>query len=577
MSVTETSSAPAVAARKLEPNWVWLVGLYVLLMIFIKGVPIGGDTSLYVEHVRDSLQHGWGDSPQVWNFAHLGWRPLGRLLSLIFLPVLLPHFNNNTDMAIAFLFMLPNMIAALVCGLVMQRAIYKLTASRWVSLLIGFAFVCLDPLLNYSRMGSPYCVCLACITLGIYLAAFYESHSWWPSALAGALGGLAAVFWAPCLLTFPSILFARWILGLRGNRKFDFRLAAITCVSGALVVLASYAIGMAAMHIHDAASLNAWIHDSTPDSRDRTALRMINGMGRVFYDMADDSVWLKWYTFHDPFAKVHLWELIRLSVIELGAFYLTLLALAIALWSTAFGKRIFALTLVAMIPNLLLAITYESGGSERYECFLPELFLGVGYILGSNLYSKRVKVLIGVLACLHIPANLATANFRNVSYLVHRDPDRLAVMTSLSPKDRLFVLNMNDNLMRLSYGDPLNPLHLHPLAGILPIVPTLGPQLPVWREIFACAVYNTWHVGGQAWVTKRVLSDQPLRDWRFVEVDSRFVHWNDIRQLFAKFNHNRETGGSDGFFLIENSPENNAILLGVLQGGNEATGCAPYR
>ena len=115
---------------------------------------------------------GAGNLHEIWNFAHLGWRPLGRLLAEAFLNPLRPYFGNNNDMAITFLLMLPNMITALVCGLVVQRAVWKITGNDWASsLTAAFAFLCLNPLLNYSRLGSPwYCCCLAVYdALALYL------------------------------------------------------------------------------------------------------------------------------------------------------------------------------------------------------------------------------------------------------------------------------------------------------------------------------------------------------------------------------------------------------------------------
>jgi hypothetical protein len=569
MSATQTSHFN-VSQRKLSPNWVWLVCLFVLLMVLIKPAPIGGDAPLYAKDVRTSLSHGWSDSPQIWNFAHLAWRPLGRLLTEAFLNPLLPYFGNNVDMTINFLLMLPSLIAALVCGLVVQRAVWKITGNAWAALLTSFALLCLNPLLNYSRVGSPYCCCLALTTVGLYFAAFHDRGSWKTAALAGALGGAAAVFWAPFLLSFPAIALSRWILDLRGEKKFDFRFVAVLSISGALVVMACYGVAIGINHIHD---VRAWMHESAPDSRNNTAFRMLNGIGRGVYEMGDDSVWLKWYVFHDPYAKVSRWELLRLSIVELGVFYVSMLGLALMLWITPLGKRLLALIAISALPHVVLAMSYESGSVERYMAFMPAVFIGFGYVLGSAAYSKPIRVLAALLCCIHIPANLATASVRNVDHLVHRDPDRLGAMTSLTPDSELFVINVRDDLFRLSFGDPLNPLHLHPLVPVRVLATSMGPEVPYWREIFSCYVFTAWNSQGEAWVTKRVLADQPVREWGWVEGDDSRMKWNDIHQFFMAFDHSHERGGRDGFFLIRNSPEN-VRILNNLRGGTEPN-CAP--
>jgi hypothetical protein len=542
-------------------------------MVAIKPAPVGGDTSMYVADVRTSLSHGWADAHEIWNFAHLGWRPLGRMLADIFLNPVLPYFGNNTDMAITFLLMLPNMLTALVCGLVVQRAVWKITGNDWAALLTAFAFLCLNPLLNYSRLGSPYCCCLACTTLALYLAAFHDNGSWRTAALAGALGGMAAVLWAPFLLSFPAIVLSRWVLDLQKEKRFNFGFVAVACIAGAIVVMACYGAAMGILHIHDLKGLMAWVHESTPDSRNRAALRMLNGMGRGVYEMGDDSVWLKWLAFHDPYAKVKLWEMVRLSIIELGLFYVSMLGLVGILWTTSFGKRLLALIAISALPHLILAMTYESSGVERYMPFMPAVFMGFGYALGSPVYSKRIHVLAAVLCCLHVPANLATASVRNVDYQVHRDPGRLALMTSAGPDSRIFVINGRDSLFRLSYADPLNPLHRQPLMQVLVITPSMGPEVPYWREIFACSVFGTWKNHGEAWVTTRSLADQPIRAWTWVEGDDSRMKWDDVHQFFAGFDHSQVRGGSDGFFLIQQSPETLRMLRSSIRGGTEQS-CA---
>jgi hypothetical protein len=552
------------------PSWLWLCFAFFLLMIFVKPAPVGGDTALYADEIRTSLSHGWSESHHIWNFAHLAWRPLGRLLAEAFLGPLLPYFNGNANMAIAFLLMVPNLISTLICGLVVQRAVWKMTGNQWVSLITGIAFVCLNPLLNYSRLGSPYCCCLACSSLALYFAAFHESDSWRTAALSGALGGAAAVFWAPFLLSFPSIALSRWILNY-GRKKFDFRFIAIVCISGGLTVVTCYGIAMAELHIHNWSGLMTWLHESTPDSQTHTALRMVNGIGRSFYEMGDDSVWLKWYLYHDPYAKVSIWDLVKLSFTELALFYLALLSLLMSLWTSPTGKRLLALIAVTMLPHIALAVLYESGGGDRYMAFLPVIFIGFGYVIADQSLSVAQRAVVAVLCCLHIPANLATASVRNVGYLVHKEPDRLAVMTSLTPNNLLYVVNGRDSLFRLSYGDPLNPLHRQPMAIVRSITPSVGPEMPRWRSIFACAVLSAWDHQEEVWVTKRVLAQQPIRSWTWMEGDNELT-WPAVRQFFLDFDHSHERGGDDGFFLIRDTPETRQPLSAALAGSSEP-GC----
>jgi hypothetical protein len=99
----------------------------------------------------------------------------------------------------------------------------------------------------------------------------------------------------------------------------------------------------------------------------------------------------------------------------------------------------------------------------------------------------------------------------------------------------------------------------------------MGPDVPYWRELFACAVFRTWNSRGEAWVTTRVLAAQPVRAWSWVEGDDNRLKWDDIHQFFMGFDHSQVRGGDDGFFLIRNSPETARMLLSNIRGGTEQT------
>ena len=75
-----------------------------------------GDTYWYVLDIQNSLGHRLTDFPRLWDFPHVLWRPLGRVLSeFSFLSALLPHFHNNAATSITFLLVCLNVCAALVC------------------------------------------------------------------------------------------------------------------------------------------------------------------------------------------------------------------------------------------------------------------------------------------------------------------------------------------------------------------------------------------------------------------------------------------------------------------------------
>jgi hypothetical protein len=553
---------------RLAQWWILLAVAFVLLMIFVKPVVIGGDASSYADDVEKSLSQGWG-TPELWNFAHVIWRPMGRLLAEWFLPILTPYCGGNTNLAIGVLLMLPNLIAALICGLALETMVWKLTGSGGASFLTAFAFLCLSPLLHYSRLGSPYICGIACTTLATYFACFHSVRSWRTAVVTGLFSGAAVLCWAPFLVSFPAIVLSIWILGRDGNEGMPrLRFAILVCAVAGGLTLLFYMFAMGVAGIHGVDGLRTWIHQSSVDSKDAKALRMVSGMARGFYELGDDSVWVKWFVFHDPYAKVGIRDLIRESLSRLALFYTALAGLVVLLWHTARGKRVLLFVAVAAVPHLVVALSYESGSPERYVGMLPALFLGFGYVVGSPELSRGRRIAAAVLCCLHIPFNMASASERNLSNVLERDPARLEVLFSVPAQSHLVVINVFDPLLRLSFGDPLNPLHKRRFATVKTIG-AFGRPAQVWRSDFACDALSTADRGGEVWVSKRFLSAEPHRSWLWVERDIPGVSWEALHGYFSSFDAGIEKGGADGFFQVPMSGESRGRLERELASSGE--------
>jgi len=557
---------PADSKRYLA--WIALTVAFLLLLLFTNTLPVGGDTAMYSADINNSLQRDWAD-PEIWNFAHLIWRPLGRALSLAFLDRILYQFGNNRTMGISFLLMCPNILAALICGLVVQRAVWKLTESQIASLVAGVAVLCVNFVLNFSRQGTPYLCGLACASMALYLAAFANGSSWRTAAAAGALAGLAMLFWVPYVASLPAILLAGPILNVRGGRpRFNIRFAINFSVAAALVVGLLYLVALDLLRIHTVSGFFAWLHESASDYRDRKLLRMVNGVARGIWEMGDDSVWLKWFLFRDPYAKVTLWDLVRASFAKLAMFYISMAGLLLLLARSSAGRRLLWVVAIATLPHLAIAAAYESGSVERYAPFLPTVFIAFGYLIGSTSLPASTRAIAAILCAAHIVPNLVASETRSLDRTLHSDPVRLSVMTSLPATDRMFVINNRDSLFRLDYGDPLNPLHRNPMPSVHALLGGVGSRIELWREDFACEVISVWNRNGDAWMTKRVEHTAPIRSWLWVEGDSAGITWPAIHQFFLQFDRSVQVGGEDGFFQVRKTPLTRGLLLSNIAGGD---------
>ncbi len=535
----------SVLEARSYPAWLITGAVFALLMAFVGFVPIGGDTTAFAQDIEALLRAGYA-APRLWDFSHLLWRPLGMLLEKAFLPSLLPHFNHNPTMAVSFLLMCPSLACGLICGLVVLSAVQKLTLSPGVATLAACAFLCLNVMLNYSRLGTPYICGLACSSLAFYCAAFLPGTSWGVAALSGGLAGIAALLWIPYVVSIPGILLARQILNLRDEaRAVRLRLALVTGTTAVLTIAAFYALAFGTLHLGTADSVVAWVHGTIPSSRRLNILHIVTGLPRSFYEMGDDAVWLKWFLYRDPYAAVRFWDVVERAVARLAVFWGCMAALAALLWSSATGRRILLLLAVFSIPHLALAAMTEGASAERYAALLPIVFLGFGCAMADTSLSHAKRVLATLLCCSHIIPNAIAGRERNMGHVVRQDPVRLAAFANAPQRDAFFVLNGRDGFWRLTYLDPLNPLNRNPLPAVL--------MLGASQKEVACRVLDVWNHGGDAWISLRVLAARPERKWLWVDGDDGTT-WADLHEFFTPLENDDRAGGSDGFFRLPNTP-----------------------
>jgi hypothetical protein len=571
--------APAPQAAASAPSrfpfraCIVLTLFYLVLMAGTQPVPIGGDTLPYAADIGSTLGHPWTGSDAIWNFSHVAWRPLGRLVFEIFGPMVSPHYSGDTNTSIIFCLAAINLVMALVAILALHAVLWRLTGREWMPAFLCAAFALLNPMLNYSRFGTPHVAGVAFSILALYFAAFHPRPSWRTATAAGVLSAIAVCLWIQYVMSFPAVLLAGLILARYGSDlKVYLRLCLVTCIAFGTALALVYGIAFIGAHVDSVQTLHAWMREATQDSRDRKALRLVTGMARSVYEMGYDAVWLKWFVFKDPYAQVTLPSLLRASIDKLALFYSALAGLLLVLATSRFGRRLLLLIAVAMGPHIVMALAYESGSVERYLPFLPILWLGIAWVATSPEFSRRTRIVVVLLCCLHIPYNLASSwtAGRHLSASVAR----LSPLMKLPPKSRIWVIFYTDGIVRLNAGFPFHPINRDPRRPAISLIEQTGDQVPQWRSSFACLSLASMADQGEVWVTRRVLAERPQRDWLWVENDDPRIKWRDLVEFFRPFDHRRISGG-DGFFQLSGDPATRARLLGFIPGGDPAN-CPKY-
>lgn len=541
---------------------------YVALLIWTRPAYIGDSYWYALDIARAG--GGWVHSATAWNFAHLVLRPLGIVLYSVFGGAAASLFEGDRIAAAALPLVIVSAASAFLCALLVWRMALRAGATALASATAAAGFLAASVVMNYSRSGASYLPGLACSMGALYLAGFSTRRGLKTALVAGALMGVAALFWLPYIVSIPSVLLARPILEARRERAREYVVFGLALSAAAVATLAAvYGAAAVATHVGDWHSLAAWVRGSDSQYRDRKALRMVTGFARATYEIGNDAVWLKWFLFKDPYASVTLADIARVSLLRLGLFYGALAGLAALLWRPDGGRRLLVLGVVAAAPHIAMALLFESGSPERYLGALPVIFVGFAYAMSAPALGGWGRAAAAALCLLHAPFNLAALGSPAVTRTVEADSGRIAALAPLGTASRIYVVNGFDGAFVLRQGYPFERINWKPMPEIVAIV-SPGSRVALWREDFACVALSTWKRGGEVWVTKRVLASRPERAWLWVEGDDRRVRWSDLHGFFTGLGQAGEEGGADGFFRIANTPAERDRLLAAAPGGPAA-------
>jgi hypothetical protein len=371
------------------------------------------------------------------------------------------------------------------------------------------------------------------------------------------------------IVSTPAVLVARPVL--RGQRllgEIGFFITMALACGTTLAVLYGPVLYMA--HIGSLSHFREWMAHSASDvsGKTQTALRMVTGIVRGLYNLGQDSVWFKWYLFHDSYARVSLGELFRASLLRIVIFYAGLACMFLLLWPTRFGKRMLLLLLILGAPHIGLALQYESASPERYLAPLGLVAVALGYVAGSAQASRFRRGLAQVLLCAPLLFNAAEAGVGSTNAAVQPDVDRITPLLHIPAESRVIVLNSRDGLFNLRYAVPFHPIQREHLPRIDPIQP-FNRAVP-WRVQFACTAVSAWAAGGEVWITKRLLKNEPIRPWLWIDAEDEPMRWAVLNPFFTNLDRGEERGGEDGFFKLAITDHNRILLTGE---ENSTSGC----
>jgi len=538
-----------------RPAWPYLViaVVYLLLTVLTRSEFIG-DTVFYVSDIQASLAcpsiHHY--CPELWDAGHLLWRPAGRLLTPPLLPLLCRATGGNPIMATTLLLVAVSTIATLIASLLLYAILVEETGNMKISMVLSVVFLCANANLYSLHSGTPYSSGLAWLMAAVWCARRgSRTGAARYMALAGVFEGLAVAFWLPYIVSLPALL----LWSIVDTRERRLQLAAVLLLATTLSGCILFGLGARFQGVESVADLRAWIGTSGHGMKQsHNLVRAIMGLPRSFLDFGKSGTRIKQFIFKDPYASVTMGQLLEEVVWKLAVFYLALLSLA-AILATEKGKQVFLVLSLAFLGDLALAEAFEAGSAERYLPLYPFLFAAAGLCLG--LQRPRLARIALYALCVCMLGNVPSAWSMRIHAEQERAMQRLNPLLPLPSNSVLFVVG-DDSIGHLRLNAPFHKINEAGFETASVYTPMINTAF--WKRDFATRVLAIWNQGGNVWVSTRVWSERPERNWNWVEGDDPNVRWKDIVDFFKPIEHSTAASSGDGFALISQSGKNQEFL-----------------
>ncbi|MDQ2854872.1 MAG: hypothetical protein M3R68_00970, partial [Acidobacteriota bacterium] len=365
------------------------------------------------------------------------------------------------------------------------------------------------------------------------------------------------LLWLPYVLAIPAALLAP--LMLVGFSKQRLKLSILAVMVGAIIGGAVYFAVMTHSGVHNVQELRAWMQKTSRStgSSNKGVSKTVFGFARSFINMGNDGMLFKRYLLHDPYNPVSVLDLVRLSLWKLLAFYLFLTFTMLSLVTSTNGRRLLILFLLNVLPVIAFAIYWQGGDPERYLPLYPLLFIAVAWALDSELVRRLFKLPLVFFILGMIVTNGVMMAKGRLDRQQATSAARLSELSGmLKPNSWVFTANWQDDLVNFNRSFPLNPLNRNSNLIIGALISPGEPEVARWQQEFSARVQSIWSSGGDAWISRRLLSERPRPEWNWVEGDDSRVSWKDLYSYASRLELGQPVGGDDGFVLLVQSAQN---------------------
>jgi len=554
ISLNETTSIPSGDSTRssigrqttysLAIPTVFVLVVYALLIVVTRTLD-QGDTGIYAEDIVKRLH---GPAPEIWDFGHAIWRPIGYALLRVISPTSArapeAFAYARATLALTILSVAGGAVALVSLVAWLRRVGLPLT----IVALIAVGFSCAAAFLGYAQTGSSYVPALGMLLVGLNgIAAADDNPNKWTVVWTSAAFAAAVLFWFPMVLGVPAAAISMIVLRGNDRRRRTVAIAACT-ISGSLTIVVYVIVALLA-GVRSIAGFKAWMaHASNGIAGIGGLPRAVIGFARSILNMDRLGLVTKRHLIHDPYNPTSWSDILSAGLLRLAAFYVVFGVVAIVLMRRPSGRRTLAFLVLTAIPVVGFALFWQGGDLERYLALFPAAFLALAVAL-TSLPERTSVVVAGAGVVLLAAANLPAISRGKSRHECAILSSRLgSIPQGASGASMVITPHAMDEIATFRSRCPNAPILSNPSPPqVYGLVMPNTVTAPTWRDTLAARAARTWATGGRVWISRRAFRATPAADWKWAEGDEPSVRWRDFPAYFDSVDVGPPVGGADGF------------------------------
>ena len=497
------------------------------------------------------------------DFGHYGWYWLGYVCSELLMPLTRLVVGSSPALNIAFTLVALSWITGLLSVLVMRSLVFRVTGRQLPAYIASFALMVSQAFLNFTQSGCSYTFGMSFLLVGIWVLVTRDvsgRSTWRDALLAGGALFVAVAVWFTYVFSIPAALLAPSFVRGFSVRRLTTAVQTGTVMS--ILLLVAFGAGGYANGVRSVEGARRWVVDASHGVHGMNGIpRTVLGLGRSFIDTGNDGPMVKAYLAKDPYNPVSVMDIVRGSLWRLALFYAFTAAIVLNLARSRDGRRVLGLLALNAAPVIGFAILWQGGAIERYLLVYPIFFLAFGYSLASMSSVRALKYASVGFVVVMTAVNLGVMATPVQAAREQAAVDRLKDLRPLLRNESLVVaVTQLDEVWAFRWTFPFNPINTADALRVHHLIEPGTSRDLTWRAVFAEQARATWAAGGDVWVSNRVRSERPRREWKWVEGDATGVSWKDVTAFFTALDSGPTVGGQDGFFMLRASEHNRARL-----------------